>query len=230
MTPRKWATAAAIVGAALLFAWYSGPTWRVANVRVVNNAAIPGEQIIGVSALQGEHYQFVDLAAAAARVDDLPGVDAAQVTCRWWGSAECTIAVQPAQPLALWESAEGDVWTDYDGKVQRALGKLEARLRLRVESGTPPSLGADVDESLLRALREIVTLPAGPVKLSWSEEFGLMYESADGVLVRLGGAERTGAVREKMALAQSLAATLAGRGIRPRVIDVRQLEAPYYSQ
>lgn len=228
-----WRLFAAVTGVACVAAaaaWFTGPTWRVADVRVVNNGVIPGEQIIGVSALQDELFQFIDLQAAAARIDDLPGIDAVDVTCRWWGGVECTIAVLPAEPLALWESAEGDVWADYEGRVQRALGPLDARLRLRVESGSPPPLGADVDEPLLRALQEIVELPAAPTGLSWSDEYGLMYDEADGTRVRLGVAERPGAIREKVTLARSLAERLASRGERPRVIDVRFPEAPYYSR
>lgn len=224
--------AAALVALAAIFVgiWYFGPTWRIGSIEVVNNTGIPGEQIIGASGLQGQHYQFADLDAAARRVDELPGVDAADVTCRWFGSVKCIIAVLPARPLAVWKSPAGSIWSDYEGKVQRTGGPIDASLHIAVESGEPPALGADLDAMLLRALVEVAQIQPPLVRLTWSEEYGLMYDAADGTRIRLGVAESDGAIQSKLTLARALDASLKARGVRPRVIDVRMPEAPYYSQ
>ena len=66
-------------------------------------------------------------------------------------------------------------------------------------------------------------------QLAWSAEYGLMYDDPAGIRVRLGVTDRIGAVREKMQLARKLADTLATRGLRVRVIDVRFDAAPFYS-
>ncbi len=212
--------------------WYGGPAWRVNEIDVIKNDAVPREQIIGASGLQNEHFHFVDLAAAAKRIDDLPGVEAAQVTCEWHGSAQCVIAIQPAKPLAIWLAAAGNVWTDYEGKVQRAPGQMAAKYTIRVEDGEVPPIGVPLDPRLLRALIDLESLPvemrgtAG--RLAFSQEFGLMFDNAQGARVRLGLADRDGAMLEKARLAQVLAEQLSAKGITPRIIDVRFARAPYY--
>jgi len=227
---RGFSAVVVLLAAVLVGIWYFGPTWRIGKIDVVNNSGIPGEQIIGASGLQGQHYMFADLHAAAARVDDLPGVDAADVTCRWFGSVSCTVAVLPARPLAVWKSAAGSIWSDYEGKVQRANGPVDARLHIDVEGGDPPPLGADLDAMLLRALVEVSQIEPPLTRLTWTEKYGLMYDAADGARVRIGVAESPGAIAMKLSLARTLDAALAARGRRPRVIDVRSAESPYYSQ
>lgn len=226
---RRLGIGAAAVVVVLIGAWYVGPMWRIAEVTVVNNAGIPSDQIIGTSGVQGEHYQFADLQAAAARVDDLPGVEAAEVRCRWFGGATCTIAVLPAPALALWQGAGGSVWNDTEGKVQRAMQPIDARLRIAVEDGELPPLGTELEPPLLQMLVEAAELEPPLRQLAWSTEYGLMYDDPAGIRVRLGVTDRIGAVREKMQLARKLADTLATRGLRVRVIDVRFDAAPFYS-
>ena len=166
------------------------------------------------------------------RIDDLPGVEAAQVTCEWRGSAQCVIAIQPAKPLAIWLAAAGNVWTDYEGKVQRAPGQMAAKYTIRVEDGEAPPVGVPLDPRLLRALLDLESLPGGMAgmtgRLAFSQEFGLMLDNAQGARVRLGLADRDGAILEKARLAQVLAEQLGAKGITPRIIDVRFARAPYY--
>ncbi len=230
MRPLHLAAGVAAAVLALAALWYLGPTWRVREIVVSNNAGIPAEQIIGASGLQDEHYQFVDLAAAARRTDDLPGVDAAEVRCRWWLQATCNVTVMPARPLALWLSSSGYTWSDYEGKVQRTPEQIVARLQIKVEEGAAPELGADLDASLLRALTEFAVAEPALKSLSWSEKLGLAFEDVGGIRVRIGVADRPGAVSDKIRLARALADSLARRGVHPRMIDVRFQDAPYYSQ
>jgi cell division septal protein FtsQ len=212
----------------IAIAWYNGPAWRISAIEVRNNDAVPVEQIIGASGLQGEHYQFADLSGAAARVDELPGVEGAEVTCSWFWSTSCQIAVQPAQPLALWQSPLGNVWTDFEGKVQRAPEQLSARLSIRVEDGPAPAIGVPLDAGMLRALTELSAGQPQLKRLYYSQEFGLMIEGDRGARIRLGSGESDGAILEKFRLAQTLSAQLRDKGVTPRIIDVRYIKAPYY--
>jgi cell division septal protein FtsQ len=218
------------VFALIAVAWFNGPAWRVETINVRNNEGVPVEQIIGASGLQGEHYQFVDLQGAAGRIDELPGVEGAEVTCSWFWTTSCQITVQPAQPLALIQSAARNinVWTDFEGKVQRAPQQMNARLQVRMEDGEPPPIGVPLDPELLRALTELSANPAGATRLLYSQTYGLMVENERGVRYRLGVAESEGAILEKLRLANTLAEQLGSKGVQPRIIDVRYLKAPYY--
>ncbi len=223
---RSLALVLLLAGLGIALHWYSGPDWQIGDIAVQGNEGIPVEAIIAASNLQGEHFHFADLDAAARAVDALPGVDAATVVCRWEWRAACTIAVRPAQPLALWQSQHGNVWNDEAGHVQVAREGLPARLIIQVEEGRPPRPGAQLDPRLLRALRELAALQPDITHYSYSPRFGLMWATPQRWRIRLGDAPYDGAMREKLHLARALQAQLAGRRIRS--LDVRFPEAPYY--
>ena len=225
-----WMLVAAVcVAAAMLGAhWYGGESWRVGDIEVQNNGGVPVEAIIGASGLQGEHFHFADLDAAAKAVDDLPGVEAALVTCRWEWRTMCTITVQPARPMALWQSRDGNVWNDFEGRVQVARENMPARLFIRVEDGALPPLGSQLDPRLLRALNELIAAQPNVTRYSYTSQFGLMWVNDRKWRVRLGDAPYDGAMSDKLRLARALQKQLMDKGIEARVLDVRFVEAPYY--
>lgn len=212
--------------------WFTGDAFIIAadSIRVHNNQAVPPAQIIGASGLAGEHFAFVDLNAAAKRIDDLPGIDAAEVTCTWEGTVTCAIVAQVSQALALWETPQGLVWIDRSGKVQQALGDMPASLRLRSEArdGAGPQTGQTIEPALLRTLTELADLNPDARLYVYSARYGVTYAEEGGWRVRLGWSERDGDMAEKVALARLLRAQLAGDKLLPGVIDVRYVEAPYY--
>jgi cell division septal protein FtsQ len=208
--------------------WFSGDDWRINAIEVKNNIGVPVEAIIGASALQGEHFQFADLDKAAKAVDNLPGVEAAQVTCAWNGQTLCTILIQPARAMAFWESSRGNVWNDYEGKLQRALDAVQAKLTIYVEEGEPPALTERVNPRLLRAMNELLAAQPAVTRYAYSREYGLIWLNEDKWRVRLGDAPYDGVMSEKLKLARALRTQLKAQGVRPKVLDVRFVEAPYY--
>lgn len=227
---RRWALAVAGCIAALVLGgqWYGGASWRIGQIEVQNNGGVPVEAIVGASGLQGEHFHFADLDAAARAVDDLPGVEAVSVTCRWEWRATCTITMQPARPMALWQSRNGNVWNDYEGRIQLAPENLPARLFIRVEDDALPALGSRLDPRLLRALNELIAAQPDVTRYSYSSQFGLMWINDRKWRIRLGDAPYDGAVSDKLRLARALQKQLLDKGIEARVLDVRFVEAPYY--
>lgn len=225
---RAFAAAMCIAGAMLGAQWYGGESWRVGDIEVQNNDGVPVEAIIGASGLQGEHFHFADLDAAAKAVDELPGVEAALVTCRWEWRVRCVITVQPARPMALWQGQGGNVWNDFEGKVQVARENMPARLFIRVEDGALPPLGSRLDPRLLRALNELIAAQPNVTRYSYSSQFGLMWVNDRKWRVRLGDAPYDGAMSDKLRLARALQEQLVDKGVEARVLDVRFVEAPYY--
>ncbi|MCS7056232.1 MAG: hypothetical protein NZM18_08710 [Thermoflexales bacterium] len=227
----RWSALATVIclAAAVLGAqWYGGEHWRIGEVTVQNNGGVPVEAIIGASGLQGEHFHFADLDAAAKAVDDLPGVEAALIKCRWEWRAACTITIQPARPMALWQSRSGNVWNDFEGRVQIGQENMPAQLFIRVEDGALPTPGSRLDPRLLRALNELIAVQPNVTRYSYSSQFGLMWMNDRKWRVRLGDAPYDGAMSDKLRLAQALQKQLVDIGIEARILDVRFLEAPYY--
>lgn len=215
-------------GVGMVALWYAGDDWRIHDIQVRNNAGVPTEAIIGASALQGEHFHFVDLDAAAQAVDDLPGVEAAMITCRWAWRAACTIAIQPARAMAVWIGPQGEVWNDFEGKVQSASSSVVAPLTIRVEDGELPLPGERLDPRLLRALNELLAAQPNVKRYSYSPQYGLIWVNQQKWRVRLGDAPYDGAMSDKLRLARALQRQLSERGVAVKELDVRFVDAPYY--
>ena len=120
------------------------------------------------------------------------------------------------------------MWNDYEGKVQRALDAVQAKLSIYVEEGEPPALAERVSPRLLRAINELATLQPGVTRYGYSRQYGLIWTNEDEGRVRLGDAPYDGVMSEKLKLARALRVQLKEQGIKPVVLDVRFVEAPYY--
>lgn len=209
-------------------AWFLGDTWRINQIDVQNNTGVPVEAILAASELQGEHYLFIDLDKAAKQIDDLPGVEAARVTCQWQFKAACSVLIQPARAMALWESGYGNVWNDYEGKVQQATAGMTPPVRILVEDGTPPALDKPINPQLLRAVNELIALQPDVTRYTYSQRYGLIWKAGDKLQIRLGVAGYDGAMSDKLKLVRALRQQLAAQKENVSVLDVRFPEAPYY--
>lgn len=209
-------------------AWFFGEGWRINQIDVQNNTGVPVEAIMAASGLQGEHYLFIDLDKAARQIDDLPGVEAARVTCKWQMQATCAVLIQPARAMALWESGYGNVWNDYEGKVQQATDGMTTKVRILVEDGRPPALDKSIDPQLLRAVNELIALQPDVTRYVYSQRYGLVWKVGDKLQIRLGVAGYDGAMSDKLKLVRGLRQQLAAQDAKVSVLDVRFPEAPYY--
>lgn len=209
-------------------AWFFGGDWRVDQIDVQNNTGVPVEAVIAASSLQGEHYMFIDLDKAAKQIDDLPGVEAARVTCQWSMKASCSVLIQPARAMALWESGRGNVWNDYEGRVQQATEGMQTKVRILIEDGTPPALDKPINPQLLRAVNELIALQPEVTRYVYSNEYGLIWKAGDDLQVRLGVAGYDGAMSDKLKMARALRQQLAAQKVNVSTLDVRFPEAPYY--
>ena len=119
-----------------------------ARLRCATTPVCRPTAMMAASGIQGEHTQFVDLDAAAQRIDELAGCRGCAVTlcCSWDGA--CEIAIK--ETAARWRLAKrgGQVWVDDEGKVQRLRTKpCRRKMRLwcawsRAASHSPKTDGS----------------------------------------------------------------------------------------
>ena len=214
---------------AVLITWLMGDDFRIHSITVENNQAVPATQIMGASGLTDEYILFADLTAAARRVQALPGISASKITCVW--REGCVILVQPSPAVAVWQSATDNtdkMWSDGQGKVQKALGDVKAQLNIQVEDGSLPTLGAPIDDQLSNSLNQLLALQPGVTNYEYSKQYGLMFADARGMQIRLGVAAHEGDMRDKLVLVKQISDQLAAQKIAPQIIDVRYMGAPYY--
>jgi cell division septal protein FtsQ len=207
--------------------WFWSDAWRVSAITVRNSTSVPMDRVMAASGIQGEHTQFVDLAAAAQRINELPGIEAAKIACSWDGA--CEIAIKETSAIAVWQSGAGQVWVDGERKVQQLADKAPAQsaLVVRVESGSLPSTEKLMDARVARALTELSSVQPDVKQYVYSPEFGLSF-TRFGHTVRLGVSEYAGAMRDKLDALSKLETWLTAKNIQARVLDVRFPEASFY--
>jgi cell division septal protein FtsQ len=214
-----------------LVIWFTSDDFHIHDVQVQNNQGVPAAQIIATSGLVGEHWFLVDLNAAAERVGELPGVQSAHITCT--AQSGCVILIQPAPALAMWQNGTDNasqVWVDQKGKVQRALNNVPAKLTIVQEDGDLPVLGTPLDDTVLRALKELVALQPSVTRYNYSTQYGLVYTDKRGWQVRLGVAESDGEMKQKLEVLKQISDQLVAKHQTPSVLDVRFANAPFYVQ
>ena len=201
MTPRKARVGLGVValGALLLFArWlYGSPYLTVSDVEVTGASRVPEDAIVAAAGLDGDSTFGLDLEAAEARVEALPGLRGATVEKHGWSGVR--ISVIERTPWGIWQSGETRTPIDVDGYVLGDLQPAEgAPVIIDVAGAGAPGERVDPDAVTVadRLLREAPrTLGRRPTVFAWSRASGLTavlssddIEAKDAIWVTFGNA------------------------------------------
>jgi len=228
VAPRPAWVLGGLVLAALLAAgsWVGlSPRFYVTNVRVVGATRVPEEAILAASGLANLHIFWVNGPQAEAGIlAQLPSVEEARVLCRL--PADCTITVVERPPLLTWEGEEGFFWIDAAGGAFAAARPLEDGWLI---SGPLPTDGQGlVEREVVTGLQELMRLLGDqPVPISYRPGRGLVLDDPAGWRVVLG--QGTG-MEQRLQVYAAVRTHLLKKGIKPRFVDVRFPQAPYYSE
>ena len=222
-----------LFGAGLYLFW-SLPEFRVTTAQINGNQRIPTDEINGVLGLNGYPVfllppdqirmralqSFPELASVEVSIS-LPNIVAVEVTER--------------QPVILWQQAGSFTWIDKTGAAFRPRGEAQGLIIVQA-LGAPPVVGITEDnpltpapfipEETVQALTALAPhVPPGtpilyhPVTgFSWTDGRGwqaVFGTSGDDVVT-------------KALVYQTMVDWLAGRGIRPILINVAYPSAPFY--
>lgn len=207
-----------------LILWFAvGPPFYITGVEVVGAQRIPVETISAASGLERLHILWADPRAAERRIlEAIPSVEWVRVSCR--PPARCVIAVTERKLVAAWESGGTYFWVDRAGGVFAAAGPLEGQWR--VSGPLPTDERGRVVRDVVVGLEELERLGVRPGPIRYRPGRGLVLEDPAGWRVVLG--QGTGMAR-RMEIYLKIRAHLLEKDIRPRFVDVRFPDAPYYS-
>ncbi len=211
----------ALVGVVLWFAF--SPQFYVTEAQVVGAQRVPPEAIFAASGLRNLHILWANPRTAAQRIlETIPSVERVEVSCRL--PAQCVITVAEREPVAAWEQGGTYYWVDPAGGAFPATGPLSGKWL--VSGPLPLDAQGRVDPAVLVGLEELERLGFRPGRVSYRPGRGLVLDDPAGWRVVVG--QGTGMER-RMGVYMKIRAFLLERGIRPRFVDVRFPEAPYYS-
>ncbi len=188
----RLALLALLLGALFTAAWwlYQSPYMSVHEVRVTGASQLSEQEVRAIAAIDGQSAFRVDLRAAEARLETLPGVRTATIEKHGWTGA--TIAIEERVPWGSWQINGVDVPVDIDGYVLDGVHAPDgAPVIIEVEPRRAIKAGDRLDPGAIQ-------LAARLVKES-ERTFGrrvvaMAYRQAAGLTVVLSGGDVDGAV------------------------------------
>ncbi len=215
-----WTTVVILVALAGLGAWIGlGDPWYLmvedVHVHGVSTFELKKEIIVTADMLGWHSFRLQPRKAEEAVMEACPQVRDVQISCRIFPTA-CDFHVDERKPTLIWIDGAASYWVDGEGVSFPAQG---ARADLPVVRGPRPA--DDEPEALvpvLQGVAALVELGLPPDNLEYSPQRGLIWTDEAGCRVAFGvGPE----MQPRWEIYRSLSTHLAGRGIAPRVIDVR---------
>jgi hypothetical protein len=216
------ALALLIVG---LAAWIGlDDRFYIQTVDVRGAHRVAPETVFSVSELPGLHILWARSDDAEQRIlAALPSLSGADVRCRL--PARCLIEVVERQPSVVWESEEGRWWIDAEGQIfPWSSGATGCR---RIQGPLPRTKGGRLAAPVQEALDDLwVAGVDQELALDYVLGRGFSFVDERGWRVVLGEGD---GMAQRLRLLDGLTAHLLARGAEPTYIDVRFVDAPFYS-
>lgn len=201
----------------------SDDTFYLDLIPVEGALTIPPSEIVQASELGNIHIFSADPNAAAARIQDLPGVVSTTVTLAWPNQVQIKVAEEA--PVAVWDQAGQQYWIDETGHLIPARVRTVGLLLIQSESTEP--LG-DVDfipQDVLEGALQLKTLRPNIEQLYYRPAGGLSYVDGRGWRVYFGiGLD----MAQKLTVYERVVENLLARGLTPEYVSVSNQEQPYY--
>lgn len=199
------------------------PRFRVAEPEVVGASRIAAATIVDASGLRQQHILAVNERQAESRIlVQMPSLAEAHVDCHL--PADCVISVVERPLLLTWESESGLVWVDGAGGTFPAGEPLVGSWL--VHGPLPLDAHGRVERAVLEGLADLTQLGIRPGNVTYRPGRGLVLDDPAGWRVVVGQGRGMARRLQVYALVRQ---HLLDHSIRPRFVDVRFPDAPYYS-
>ncbi len=204
--------------------WFAfSPRFYVTGATIIGAGHIPAETVFAASGLANRHILLADGRAAERRIREaLPSVEKVRAICLL--PAHCIIAITPRSPAIAWENDGTYYWVDAAGGAFPTSGPLEGRWLVR--GPIPTDARGLVDQEVLVGLEELEQLGLVPGPILYRPGRGLVLDDPAGWRVIVG---QGAGMEHRLQVYLKVRAHLLEQGIRPRFVDVRFPDAPYYS-
>jgi hypothetical protein len=202
------------------------PRMFVDGINLGGAALVPGEEIFAESGLARQHMFWVNPAAAQARIAAIPGIASAQVSVTWPNIV--TVVVVERVPVATWIEGDQKWWVDAQGLKFQARGDLASLLPVTVDdvpAGAMANAPRPVPVEAIQGALQLKQLRPNIELLHYDAQHGLSYQDGRHWRGYFGVGPH---MDQKLAVYETLVASLMARGIQPAMISVENPLAAYY--
>jgi cell division septal protein FtsQ len=209
-----------------------GEAFYIYHPVVTGNQRVPADEIVAASQIETLHVVWLEPERAARTlVNNMPGLRAAFIWCGL--PAECVIQVLEREPAFEWRQGQTRTWVDAEGMAFPARGQTPDIPIVEAASSVPALLpGHQVDHALVSTLLELVRVLPEVKSFRYTTERGVEFNDPQGnwpVYVGVGRSQ-PGEMAARVTMWKAVAANLALRNVRPKFVDVRYPQAPYYGK
>jgi hypothetical protein len=205
----------------------TSPNFRVEIPQVSGLQYLSADSIVAASDLAGTNMFLISPAAVEDGIlKKIPALRKAAVSVDFDGRV--SVAVEEREPILLWVQDDSTYWVDAEGVFFPVLAERADLVRVEVrERGLEIAFdgASDIDPAVVvQALELTIALPSGTA-LIYDAGHGLGMVDPGGWMVYFG---KSGHIEEKLDMYRRLMDSLAGRGIRPGMVSVENLQQPFY--
>lgn len=206
----------------------AAPEFIVDQARVAGAALLSESQVRSLAGVDGLSVFRVDPQAVVERLLAAPELATVELRVRWPNRVE--IAVQERHPMAVWDDGGRAWWLTGEGIAFLERGEWPGVVHLAsaepmLAIGDDP-LAPAVDPRWLQAAAVLASQLPPETVLTVDPDHGLTIPGGGAAAELRFGFE--GDMVMKVRMARFLVSHLAERGLRPALISVEDLAAPYY--
>lgn len=238
-----------LLSLAVVITFSSLGTFKVSAINLEGAERLTAEAMLSQIGVTGTSIIKIDPEEIESRIiENFPSISKVKVSAGL--PASLTIKVTERQPLIAWQQAAGTLWIDADGVMFVPRGEVEIPLTV-IAAGDPPdavSIAPETAEAISGASEEegvdaasltprttpefvqgmlslVDYVPEGSV-LNYDPQFGLGWRDPQGWLVYFG--KDISNIDLKLAEYETIVAELQAKDLRPALISLEYLYAPFY--
>ncbi|MCD4737944.1 MAG: cell division protein FtsQ/DivIB [Anaerolineae bacterium] len=212
--------------AGIAFWLWLDPRWYVdsSRVQIAGTSSLPlAKEAVLAGDVLNTHGLWINSARVITRVlSALPAVEDVELACRPY-PAYCLFTLAEREPVLAWKTEGRVQWVDAEGVFFPA---WEERPELPCLQGPLPAAGT-LPPNLAESVTALLALDFPTEELRYHPQVGVIWENPQGwqVVLGLGAAQ----MEQRWQVYQSLLVNLSGRGILPKMVDVRFPDAVTYA-
>lgn len=216
--------------ASAIYLLWSMPFFVVRQVKVAGLQMMESWEIDTALQISGQPVFMLDPQLLQEKLQSsFPELSAAEV--RVGLPARVTVNVSERTPLIFWKQSEVEAWVDAEGVAFPPRGELEGLVKVKAMD-VPPTLPTEdgltrlIMPEMVQAILTLQTrIPEGHT-IIYHPEYGLGWNDPGGWKVYFG--QRPEDMEVRLAIYQALVEMLQKRKLKPTIVSVEYIHAPYY--
>ncbi len=218
----------------LLYTLWTSAMFTVNGLQIRGNQRLGAAEIEAAVRLTGQPIFL----AVPARIETLlraTYLDLESVSVHVGFPNQVVIEVTERTPVIAWYQGEALAWIDRNGVAFPPRGSADGLLVVTA-TGSPPPVAVGMDTppyerpylapEIVQAMLTLVPYLPANTPMIYDPRYGLGWQDAHGWLVYFG--QNTEDIPMKLLAYQAIVETFSAQGIRPSVVSMEYLHAPYY--